>query len=111
MVALGALSTGAAFACFAVLIGQVGAPRASVTVYLVPVVAILPGAGLAAEAVAPLSVAGVVLVLVGAHLAFGQPRRGGAACQHPLMAVSGRSTEALRRGRRARLYKRHCLYP
>ncbi|MEX5272239.1 DMT family transporter [Kocuria sabuli] len=75
MATLGALSTGVAFACFALLIGRVGAARASITVYLVPIVAILLGAGVAAEPVAPLSVAGITLVLVGAYLASGSPRR------------------------------------
>ena len=75
MVALGGLSTGLAFALFTLLIRRVGAARASITVYLIPVVAVLLGAGLAAEAVAPLSLAGIALVLVGAYLAAGPRRR------------------------------------
>lgn len=75
MVALGALSTGVAFAFFTVLIGRVGASRASVTIYLIPVVAILFGAGLAAEPVAPMSLVGTALVLLGAYLASGSRRR------------------------------------
>lgn len=71
LVVLGAVSTGFAFACFAVLIGRVGATRASVTVYLVPVVAVLLGAGLADETVSPLSLLGIGLVLLGAYLASG----------------------------------------
>ena len=45
MAALGALSTGIAFAVFITLICRGGAARASVTVYLVPVVASVIGAG------------------------------------------------------------------
>lgn len=69
MVALGALGTGVAFALFTVLVGSVGAPRASVTTYLMPVIALGLGACLAGESVAPLSLVGVVLVLVGAFVA------------------------------------------
>ncbi|MCK0112524.1 EamA family transporter [Ornithinimicrobium sp. F0845] len=69
VVAMGALGTGVAFAMFASLVGRVGATRASVTTYLVPAVALGLGAGLAGESVAPLSLLGVVLVLVGAYVA------------------------------------------
>lgn len=69
MVALGALGTGVAFALFTVLVGSVGAPRASVTTYLMPVIALGLGAGLAGESVAPLSVVGIALVLAGAYVA------------------------------------------
>src|SRR5699024_1394647 len=69
MIAMGALGTGVAFAFFTVLVGRVGAPRASVATYLVPVVALALGAGLAGESVALLSVAGVALVLAGAYVA------------------------------------------
>jgi drug/metabolite transporter (DMT)-like permease len=66
---LGAVSTGLAFACFTILIGRVGAARASVSVYLVPVVAIVLGAWLAAETISPFDLIGIVLVLLGAYLA------------------------------------------
>lgn len=69
MVALGALGTAFAFVLFAILVGRVGASRASITNYLLPVIALGLGVGLAGESVAPLSVVGVVLVLVGAYLA------------------------------------------
>lgn len=68
MVALGALSTGVAFVAFTTLVGRVGASRASVTVYLVPVVALALGVAVRGEPVAALSLAGVVLVLLGAYL-------------------------------------------
>jgi drug/metabolite transporter (DMT)-like permease len=72
--ALGIISTGTAFACFAMLVGRVGAPRASIATYLVPVVAILIGA-LAAEPLRPLSLVGIVLVLAGAYLSSGTPKQ------------------------------------
>jgi len=67
MVALGVLSTGLAFAAFITLIGRVG-PRGSVAVYFIPVVAIGVGVALAGDSVAPLSLAGTALVLIGAWL-------------------------------------------
>ena len=69
MVALGALSTGLAFALFTVLAGRVGAARGSVTVYFVPVVAIALGVLVAGESVAVIALVGTALVLLGAYLA------------------------------------------
>lgn len=68
MVVLGALSTGAAFAMFTTLVGRVGAARGSVTVYFIPVVAIVVGVVFRGEAVAGLALVGTALVLVGAYL-------------------------------------------
>ncbi len=65
---LGALSTGLAFAAFTTLVGRVGASRASVTVYFIPVVAIVLGVVLRSETVAAAAVAGTALVLAGAFL-------------------------------------------
>lgn len=76
MVALGALGTGLAYVLFSNLAGRVGAARASVTTYLIPVVALALGAGLAGERVALLSLPGIALALLGAYLATGRPRRG-----------------------------------
>lgn len=73
MVALGALSTGVAFVAFTTLVGRVGAGRASVTVYVVPVVAVTLGVTTLGEPLAALSVAGIALVLLGAYLT-GRPR-------------------------------------
>lgn len=74
MVALGVVSTGLAFAAFTTLIGRVGPTRGSVTVYLVPVVAIILGVSVRGEPVAVLSIAGIVLVLCGAYLIGRKPR-------------------------------------
>ncbi|MGO1543047.1 MAG: DMT family transporter [Gulosibacter sp.] len=67
--ALGLLSTGLAFICFTVLIGRVGPARASINIYLIPVVAMLLGALVAGEQLHPISFLGVALVLLGAFLA------------------------------------------
>lgn len=75
MIALGALGTGLAFVMFTTLIGRVGAPRASIATYLIPVVALALGVGLVDETVAPLSVLGVGLVLAGAYAATTRSRR------------------------------------
>jgi drug/metabolite transporter (DMT)-like permease len=68
MAVLGALSTGVAFAFFTTLAGRVGAARGSVTVYFIPVVAIVLGVVLAGETVATIALVGTALVLLGAYL-------------------------------------------
>ncbi|MGH3444397.1 MAG: DMT family transporter, partial [Nocardioidaceae bacterium] len=68
MAGLGVASTGIAFAAFTVLVGRVGSARASITVYLVPVVAIVLGLAVYGEPIAPLSLFGIALVLLGAWL-------------------------------------------
>lgn len=68
IVLLGAVSTGAAFACFTLLVGRVGAPRASVGVYLAPGVAVVLGALVADESVHPFALVGIGLILLGAFL-------------------------------------------
>lgn len=69
MVPLGILSTGFAFAFMITLVGRVGEPRGAIAIYFVPVVAILLGAVLLGESIAPVSIAGTGLVLLGAGLA------------------------------------------
>lgn len=68
VILLGAISTGLAFACFVILVGRVGAPRASVSVYLVPGVAIVLGSLAAGESIHPLALVGLCLILLGAYL-------------------------------------------
>ena len=68
MLALGAVGTGLAFAAMTSLVGRVGGPRGSVSVYLVPVVAILLGVLILGEHVAPLALVGTALVILGAWL-------------------------------------------
>lgn len=68
MLALGVLGTGLAFPAMTTLVGRVGGPRGSVSIYLVPVVAITLGVLVRNEEVAPLALAGTALVLAGAWL-------------------------------------------
>ena len=57
-----------AYAAFTTLIGRVGAPRASVTVYFIPVVAITLGITLRGETVGVIAITGTLLILLGALL-------------------------------------------
>lgn len=68
MVPLGVLGTALAFIAIATLIGRVGAPRGSVAVYLVPLVAIVLGVVFLGEQVHPLALGGALLIVVGAWL-------------------------------------------
>jgi drug/metabolite transporter (DMT)-like permease len=68
MVPLGVLGTGLAFSLMANLAGRVGAPRASIAIYFLPLVAIVLGTLFLGETVAPVALAGVGLVLLGAWI-------------------------------------------
>lgn len=68
IVVLGAVGTGFAFIAAGTLMGRVGATRGSVLAYLIPVVALVLGVAIRDETVAPVAVAGLCLVLVGAWL-------------------------------------------
>lgn len=66
---LGVFGTGLAFLAMTALAGRVGAARASIAIYFLPVVAILLGVFLHGEHAAFLSIAGTAVVLIGAFLA------------------------------------------
>lgn len=68
LVPLGCLGTGLAFVWMTVLAGRVGASRGSITIYFIPVVAIVLGVVFRNETIAVLSLIGTGLVLVGAYL-------------------------------------------
>lgn len=68
VVPLGCLGTGLAFVWMTVLAGRVGATRGSITIYFIPVVAIVLGAVFRDESIAAISLLGTALVLVGAWL-------------------------------------------
>jgi len=68
MVPLGALGTGLAIVLMATLAGRVGATRASIAIYFLPLVAVVLGVAVLGESVAPLALVGVALVLVGAWI-------------------------------------------
>ena len=69
MVPLGVLSTGLAFVLMAILVGRVGAPRGAVSIYFVPIVAIVLGVLFLDEKVEPIALVGTALVLAGAWIA------------------------------------------
>jgi len=69
MIPLGVLGTALAFVFMATLVGRVGAPRGSIAIYFVPVVAVVLGVAFRDEVIAPVALAGVTLVLVGAWIA------------------------------------------
>jgi drug/metabolite transporter (DMT)-like permease len=68
LIALGTLGTGVAFVWFVELIGRVGPARASVSIYIVPVVAVALGALFRDERVHAAALAGTAMVLAGAWL-------------------------------------------
>jgi drug/metabolite transporter (DMT)-like permease len=68
MIPLGVFGTALAFVAISTLIGRVGAPRGSSSIYFVPVVAIVLGVTLLGEIVHPLALVGTGLVIVGAWL-------------------------------------------
>lgn len=67
--AIGVLGTGLAFILMGTLAGSVGATRASFITYLIPVVALVLGVVFRDEAISPVAVSGVLLVIIGAVLA------------------------------------------
>ena len=68
LIPLGCIGTGLAFMGMSTLVGRVGASRGSVTIYFVPVVAIVLGVVLRDERIAFVSLLGTALVLMGAYL-------------------------------------------
>jgi drug/metabolite transporter (DMT)-like permease len=74
MIPLGVLGTGLAIVLMATLAGRVGAPRASIAIYFLPLVAVVLGVVVLGESVAPIALAGVALVLVGAWIASRRER-------------------------------------
>lgn len=73
MVGLGVLGTALAYVMMANNAGRLGSPRASASVYLIPVVSLLLGALVRDEHVAVLSVIGCAVALLGAWLASRHP--------------------------------------
>ena len=68
VIALGTLGTGVAFIWFTAMIGRLGPARASVSIYIVPVVAVGLGALFRDERVHVAALAGTAMVLAGAFL-------------------------------------------
>ncbi|MDE0804383.1 MAG: DMT family transporter [Acidimicrobiales bacterium] len=74
VVIIGALGTGLAFVIMGTLVGSVGATRASLITYLIPVVALCLGVAFKDDSVTPIAVVGVALVIAGAALASREGR-------------------------------------
>lgn len=68
MVGLGVLGTALAFVVMANNAGRLGSTRASVSVYLVPVVSLLLGSLVRHESVAVLAIVGCGIAVLGAYL-------------------------------------------
>ena len=73
MLALGAFGTAIANVIMTVATGRLGATRASATVFLIPVVALVLGVVIRGEHVAPLSIAGAAVCLGGAWMIRPRP--------------------------------------
>lgn len=69
MLAVGFLGTGLAFVMMANLAGSVGPTRSAFITYVIPVVALILGVVFRDEAISPLAILGVALVIAGALLA------------------------------------------
>jgi len=69
VLSLGILGTGMAYILMGGLAGRVGATRASISTYLIPVVSIVLGILVLREQVSPISLVGSSIVLLGAWLA------------------------------------------
>ena len=65
---LGLVGTGSAFVLMGRFVGRVGATRASIVGYLIPVVALVLGVAIRQDEVGPFALLGVALVVVGAYL-------------------------------------------
>lgn len=72
--AAGVLGTGIAFVVMGTLVGRVGATRASFIAYAIPVVALVLGVVFRGDEVAPVALAGIVMVIAGALLASRRDR-------------------------------------
>lgn len=68
-VGVGILGTGVAFILAGKLASRVGSTRSAFTAYVIPVVALILGALVRSEAIAPISIVGIALILTGAFLA------------------------------------------
>ncbi|MGH9134843.1 MAG: DMT family transporter [Ilumatobacteraceae bacterium] len=68
ILALGVFGTGLAYMSMVINVGRLGSTRASVTTYIIPVVALILGVVLRDEDVAALAVVGSLVALLGAYL-------------------------------------------
>jgi drug/metabolite transporter (DMT)-like permease len=69
MIPLGVLGTGLAFVLMGTLVGRAGASRGSISIYFVPVVAMVLGVIVRNETISPIAIIGTGAVLIGAWIA------------------------------------------
>jgi drug/metabolite transporter (DMT)-like permease len=84
MVALGVFGTGLAYVASSTLLGRAGPTRGAVSIYFIPVVALVLGVTFRDEEVSPIALAGIALVLVGAWLTSRRERHVDAAAPTPV---------------------------
>lgn len=69
LLALGAVATALPFLLFTILLGEVGASRASLAFFLIPATALLLGVAVLGEQASPTALLGLALILAGVRLA------------------------------------------
>jgi drug/metabolite transporter (DMT)-like permease len=84
MLVLGVFGTGLAYIASSTLLGRAGPTRGTVQIYFIPVVALILGVAFRGEHVAPVAVAGVGLVILGAYLTSRRERAVDAATAAPV---------------------------
>lgn len=84
MVLLGVFGTGVAYIASSTLLGRAGPTRGAVQVYFIPVVALALGVWFRDEAVVPIALVGIALVLAGAWLTSRRERRVDGASAAPV---------------------------
>jgi drug/metabolite transporter (DMT)-like permease len=89
MLPLGSLGTALAFVSMGTLAGRVGAARASLAIYFIPVVAIVLGWLLRDESIAFISIVGTGMVIAGAALASRNETRRTTSRAHPVPRSRG----------------------
>jgi drug/metabolite transporter (DMT)-like permease len=84
MVVLGVFGTGLAYVASSTLLGRAGPTRGAVSIYFIPVVALVLGVTLRDEEVSPIALVGIALVLVGAWLTSRRELRVDASAPTPV---------------------------
>lgn len=93
MIPLGCLGTGLAFVGMTTLVGRVGAARGSVTIYFVPVVAIVLGAVVRDESIAAIALLGTAMVIGGAWLTSLKQHEPGPRLRNASTSTRSRGTD------------------
>lgn len=84
LIALGAISTGVAYAAYFWLVGSIGSVRASLVTYIVPIVGLSLGWTVLGEEIHVHYLAGISLILIGVTAVMGHPVRKSPQSHPPL---------------------------